>query len=180
MGKKDSDTDLFRQMVGDVKPVTSDKTSSSAPPPRPVPRQRELDNIQVMDELLGSDNEFDGVDTGEELLYSMPGVQHSVMKKLRQGKFSIQAEIDLHGMTVDNAHAAISEFLKYCRDQRLSCVRIIHGKGYGSDSKLPVLKNKVNQWLRRYEQVMAFSSARPADGGTGAVYVLLRKKKHER
>ena len=97
------------------------------------------------------------------------------MRKLARGAFSVQDEIDLHGMTVAEAKPRLSEFIERCaRDGKL-CVRIVHGKGLGSGARGPVLKQKVNRWLRRWDTVLAFVSTRQVHGGTGAVYVLLRQ-----
>jgi DNA-nicking Smr family endonuclease len=96
-------------------------------------------------------------------------------RKLARGKFAVQAEIDLHGMTVAEARPRLADFIDYSINQGLTCVRIVHGKGLGSGQRGPVLKNAVNRWLRKWDSVLAFTSARQVDGGTGAVYVLLDK-----
>ena len=114
------------------------------------------------------------VETGEELIYARSGLQHRILKKLRRGQFVVSAECDLHGMTVPVARQALAEFLARCRLQHQTCVRIIHGKGHGSVQRIPVLKTKVGKWLQQREEVLAYCSARPMDGGTGAVYVLLK------
>ncbi|MEZ5671388.1 MAG: Smr/MutS family protein [Thiotrichaceae bacterium] len=92
------------------------------------------------------------------------------------GQFSISAELDLHGLIVSQAREAVVDFLHYCRDRSLRCVRIVHGKGYGSWQKQPILKGKLNHWLRQRDEVLAFCPARGVDGGTGAVYVLLKNR----
>lgn len=115
------------------------------------------------------------VETGEELLYCRNGVQNSVMRKLRRGHYRLEAELDLHRMTAAQAHLALIDFIARCRRRELRCVRVIHGKGLGSKDRRPVLKGRVNQWLRQWNDVLAFCSARPCDGGSGATYVLLRK-----
>jgi len=97
------------------------------------------------------------------------------MRKLARGKFSLQDEIDLHGMTVPEAKNALHEFMKHCDLRGYTCIRVVHGKGMGSGDRGPILKGKVNKWLRQWDKVLAFVSARQIDGGTGAVYVLLRK-----
>lgn len=97
------------------------------------------------------------------------------MRKLARGSYSVQGEIDLHGMTVPAAKAALRVFIDGSVRAGHSCVRVIHGKGLGSGSRGPILKGKVNSWLRRWNEVLAFVSTRQADGGTGAIYVLLRK-----
>lgn len=127
-----------------------------------------------MAELL-AEPELELLETGDTLSYRVAGVQDGVMRKLKRGQYRIGAELDLHGLNRDKAQLAVARFLAQCRDQRSHCVRIIHGKGNGSPNSGPVLKTYLNAWLRRRKDVVAFSSARPADGGTGAVYVLLRK-----
>ena len=97
-----------------------------------------------------------------------------MLKKLRKGYFSIEAELDLHGLTSREAKQHFSDFLRNCTERCLRCVHIIHGKGYRSFNNTPVLKNKLNIWLKHYPAVLAFCSANPADGGTGAVYILLK------
>jgi DNA-nicking Smr family endonuclease len=179
MGKKtdisEEDQDLFRAEMDGVRPLQTDTTTPESSRPAPRPLQRLKDKQQAMDELLDSP-ETTELETGEALWFARPGLQHSVQRKLRRGQYSIEAELDLHGMTVAEARQAMSDFLKHCRTQKMHCIRVIHGKGNSSTDKRPVLKNKVNQWLRQREEILAFSSARPADGGTGAIYVLLRRK----
>ena len=116
------------------------------------------------------------METGEELLFARDGLQHSVLRKLRRGQFSVAAELDLHGLRVEEARQELSHFLIHCRITHKQCVRIIHGKGNGSRRQQPVLKGKVNHWLRQRDEVLAFCSARPIDGGTGAIYLLLKRK----
>ena len=103
------------------------------------------------------------------------GLQQRVLRKLRRGQFAIEAELDLHGYIVPEAREALAVFLRDAQLTGKRCVRIIHGKGLGAEGRLPVLKIKVNSWLRQKDQVLAFCSTRPQDGGTGAVYVLLKK-----
>ncbi len=171
---RDDDRRAFRQAMADVRRLRHDRANTRPPPPGPVPRQKLADERQVIDELLTHEIHPDMVETGEELFHARPGVQRGVLRKLRRGHYRIQDELDLHGMTVPLAHAALREFLAECRRHGYRCVRVIHGKGQRSSNRGPVLKSRVDRWLRQWEEVIAFSSARPADGGTGAVYVLLR------
>jgi len=170
------DTGLFRRAVGDVKHLPQDRAALDKPKPPPVPVQRQLDEQQVTKELLSG--QFDGseLETGEELLYLRPGVQRTVFRKLRRGQFTVEAELDLHGMNVDKASGRLAEFLTESQSRDRRCVRIVHGKGHRSRNKQPVLKNKLNNWLRQRDEVLAFCSTRPVDGGTGAVYVLLKRR----
>lgn len=178
MGKPKDKTDnaLFRQAMQGVKQLECDKVPLTKSPPSPFPKQRYLDEALVRKEMLSENYDLAEVETGEELLFTRSGVQHSVLAKLRRGQFSIEAELDLHGMIVRVAQVEVANFLRECRNRNIRCARIVHGKGYGSWQKQPVLKNKLNKWLRQRDEVLAFCSARPVDGGTGAVYVLIKRK----
>jgi len=116
--------------------------------------------------------EFEG---GQSLSFARPSVGRRNFRKLARGNFSVQSEIDLHGLTVAEARTVLSDFIENSVDQGHRCVRVIHGKGLGSGDRGPILKAKVDNWLRKWDAVLAFISARQVDGGTGAVYVLLRK-----
>ncbi len=166
--------ELFRRATQRVTPLKHDKVVQSHKRPTPVPRQTQLEQRRVMHDMLSDMFDPAEVETGEELLFSRKGLQHGLIRKLRRGQFTLQAELDLHGMTVDEARLALAEFLLHVRAVGTRCVRIIHGKGYGSRHKQPVLKNKLNGWLQQRDEVLAFCSARQVDGGTGAVYVLLK------
>jgi len=135
--------------------------------------QREADERAVLDELLEHDPE-EFAETGEGLMYRAPGLQESAFRRLRRGTYRIEAELDLHGMNSERAKVALHQFLAESIAQGLRCVRVIHGKGLRSSHQGPVLKQRVDRWLRRTKHVLAFVSARPQHGGTGAVYVLLR------
>ena len=173
--KKSGDTG-FGDVVSGVRRLKQDRVAAHRPRRKPVPEQSLRDAREVMDSLLSDEYEPADIETGDELLFVRPGLQHSVMRKLRRGQYAIEAELDLHGNTVPEARERIVTFLNHSRARGIRCVRIIHGKGKSSEGKLPVLKGKVNAWLRQKHEVLAFCSARPNDGGTGAVYVLLRKK----
>ena len=171
----DDDMALFREAVGDVRSVSNDRVEDSKPTPVPRIRKSEQDDRSVMDSLLDDLSESDFLETGEHLAYTQPGVQRSVLRKLKSGKYSIQSEIDLHGLTVNEARLELSDFLKAAQQRRHLCIRVIHGKGRKFANKSPRLKPAVNQWLQRSKKVLAFCSARVNDGGTGAVYVLLKR-----
>jgi len=178
--KKISDSDklLFRDAVADVEPITADtRIRPIQPRPSTSPKKTLADEQQVMIDMMSDPDMHSEIETGDELLFIRPGIQSKVQRKLRRGEYSIQAELDLHGYTVAEARKAISQFLPDCRKQNSRYVRIIHGKGLGSFQKLPVLKTHVAHWLKQRDEVLAFCSARPSDGGTGAVYVLLKKRK---
>lgn len=173
---KDKDSDLFRQSLDDVAPISQDKVAPYRQPVKPVARQRQKDERQVMDSLLSFEQEDVLTGSGEALSFARTGLQHSVLKKLRKGGFVIEAELDLHGQTVPEAAQSLTDFIRHYRNDGKRCVRIIHGKGQGSPDKIPILKTKINTWLRQKDEVLAFCSALTVDGGTGAVYVLLKKK----
>jgi DNA-nicking Smr family endonuclease len=178
MSGPDSDNDddggLFRKAVRGARPLRQDRNSQPRPKRKPVPLQRRHDEQEVLASLLSDDFNPD-IETGEELHFARGGVQQRVLRKFRRGQYAIEAELDLHGRTVPEARELVSAFLRQMRAGGKRCVRIIHGKGLSSEGKLPVLKIRVNSWLRQKDDVLAFSSARPQDGGTGAVYVLLKK-----
>lgn len=171
----EDDIELFRQAVGKVSPLRHDRVQPARKHVPPVPSQRHRDERQVVEDMLSDVIDPADLECGDELLFSRPGIQHGVLRKLRRGQFSVDAELDMHGMTTLIARQALNEFLRGCRFSGARCVRIIHGKGRGSAHGRPVLKTKVNHWLQQRDEVLAFCSARPIDGGTGAVYVLLKK-----
>lgn len=174
--KADSDKDLFHQVTSNVRPIKQDRITPTPKHTKPVPTKTLEDEQQVMDSLLSGDWDPGEIESGEELLFSRPGIQKTVFKKLRTGKYAVEAELDLHGNFANEARVLVGEFIHESQARGLRCVRIIHGKGLSSPNKKPVLKNKVNQWLQQIDAVLAFSSALPVDGGTGAVYVLLKKR----
>ncbi|MFN9187167.1 MAG: Smr/MutS family protein, partial [Betaproteobacteria bacterium] len=114
------------------------------------------------------------LDTDDALSFAAPGIGPDVLRRLRRGEWSIQAHIDLHGHRVDEARHALGQFLRQAVRAGLRCVRVVHGKGLGSRDRQPVLKGKVRNWLVQREEVIAFCQARPIDGGSGALVVLLR------
>ncbi len=179
MAAHDHDEDdpaLFQEAAHGARKLSQDRVSPHRRCRKPVPEQTRRDEKEVLASLLSDDYEPSDVETGEELLFVRPGLQHTVIRKLRRGHYVVEAELDLHGNTVPEARERMAHFLRDARALDKRCVRIIHGKGKSSEGKLPVLKGKVNSWLRQKDEVLAFCSARPSDGGTGAVYVLLRKK----
>lgn len=167
---------LFRRAVADTVPLPP--TNLAEIPrrrPKPVARQRLRDEKQVLVDALSDPWDWEAaVSTGEELSFVRPGVPTTALKKLRRGGWVIRGELDLHGHTGDEARVALAAFLNRCNVEDRRCVRIIHGKGYGSKNRLPVLKNKVRHWLMQREDVLAFCQARTVDGGAGAVIVLLK------
>jgi len=177
----DADTRAFRAAVSDVLPLA--QTPPAAGLERPKPRARKLkaaasvtENLHAIMPLSGAESADAAADevTGEGILsFHRAGVREQVVRRLRRGLYPIEGELDLHGLTQMAARDRLADFLAGSRGA-YRCVRIIHGKGYRSGARGPVLKTAVNLWLRRHMDVMAFVSARAIDGGTGAVYVLLR------
>jgi DNA-nicking Smr family endonuclease len=172
--KDGSDADaLFREATRDVKPLPVKRVIDARPKPKPAARFMRADRQAVLRESLGPILDPALLETGDEISFRRPGIPETLLRKLRRGHFSVDAEIDLHGLTSPQARGALREFIAYESTRGARCVRVIHGKGLGSGPRGPVLKNVVNAWLRRADVVLAFGSARPLDGGNGAVYVLL-------
>jgi DNA-nicking Smr family endonuclease len=170
----DPDVRLFREAVQDVKRLPSGEGPISARQrPAPLARFSRADRHAVLLESLTGDAGDPELAAGDELVYRRAGVQISVLRKLRRGQYRVQAEIDLHGMTVAEAKLALRDFLADALERQYRCVRIIHGKGLRSGHRGPVLKGAVSSVLRKVGAVVAYVSARQVDGGTGAVYVLL-------
>ena len=170
-----SDSELFRRTMRDVRPL------ESAPRALPQPRRAQArarfaraEREAVLSESLHAPGPLIDSQPGDELIYRRPGVPETVLRRLRRGDYRVEAELDLHGLTAAASAVQLAQFLQYARSQRLACVRIIHGKGLRSGQRGPVLKQTVNTLLRRADPVLAFASARPAAGGTGATLVLLQ------
>ncbi len=169
------ETALFRETVGAVRPVTNRRRHLEPPAPKPNARFTRADRKAVLDESMATGPDAAEMEPGEELVFQRPMVSRKVMRQLRRGKHALQAEIDLHGLTATEARTELHSFIQGCYSRGLKCVRVVHGKGLGSGAKGPVLKIGVNRWLSQWQEVVAFCSAQPSDGGTGAVYVLLRR-----
>lgn len=169
----ENDRALFRDAVSDVKPLQHDRHAGH--PRRRPPRARftRADRLAVLHESLQDALGDPMVASGDELSFRRPGVAEVVIRRLRRGEYRVEGELDLHGMTVAEAKQAVRGFLAAAVARRVGCVRIIHGKGLRSGHRGPVLKGAVSGVLRRTAAVVAFVSARPVDGGTGALYVLL-------
>jgi DNA-nicking Smr family endonuclease len=166
----------FREAVRDVTPLAGATARLPATAhARPDPVQRERDDRAVLDESLAEQIGVESLlETDESLSYRRNGISADTLRKLRRGFWVVQAELDLHGHRVAEAHGALGEFLREAAQHGQRCVRIVHGKGNGSRHGVPVLKGKVRAWLARRSDVIAFCQARPADGGCGALLVLLK------
>jgi len=174
MPPPEDDRDLFRRVLGDIKRVQTDKVHHRRSEPEASARFRRDDEAQVLSDSLNGAIDPAELETGEELNYRRPEVRPSDFRRLRRGQISVADEIDLHGLSGDQARHALAEFLAETVSRGVRCVRVIHGKGLRSGPAGPVIKRRIGRWLSRRDEVLAFCSARPVDGGTGAVYVLLR------
>jgi DNA-nicking Smr family endonuclease len=169
---KKNEINLFMENMDGVTPMQSDKYHSILAKPRPYPKQQEF-FISEQLTVKKTDN-AKALKAEDQLNYTAEGLQKNVLKKMRKGHYGLDAELDLHGLTSAQAKREFIKFLHFCVQDNCRCVRIIHGKGYRSQSSLPVLKNDINFWLRQHQEVQAFCSTSQKDGGTGAVFVLLR------
>jgi DNA-nicking Smr family endonuclease len=158
----------------DVKRLQAQERHAARPKPTPKARFTRADQREVLLESLMPPADEALLSTGDELNFRRPHVPEATLLKLRRGHFAVESEIDLHGLTALEARDAMRDFITEAVARRMSCVRVIHGKGRRSGPRGPVLKNVVNQWLQRTDAVLAFGSARAIDGGSGAIYVLLR------
>ena len=170
----DEDLRLFAEAVGPVRRVRTHDRADARPQPAPEPKQFLLDEARVSAELLHSTIDPTQVEVGEELSFLKDGHSPRLLRQLKRGQYSIRDEIDLHQMTTAVARAAVKQFLDAARRQGQLCVKIIHGKGLRSRAEGPVIKRLVDGLLRRRADVIAFASAKPAEGGSGAVIVLLK------
>ena len=166
---------LFRSAVGDAEPLKTRARHQSKPAAQPAARARRRAEQHNPDDLTPPPQETALVEAGERLFYQQGSVNRTTIKNLRRGNMKPAAQIDLHGLTSAEAHAELREFVAECQHEGLRCIRVVHGKGLTSGSRGPVLKNGVNNWLRLWDNVLAFCSAPDNDGGTGAAYVLLKK-----
>lgn len=167
---------LFRHAAGEVAPLKDKNLASlDRPLPAPLPIKREQDERNVLREALESPISFeDRLDMGDEAAYLRVGLPRRVLTDLRRGRWVVQGELDLHGLTRDEARASLSRFIAAALQQGRRCLRIIHGKGHGSPGRIPVLKHLSRGWLAQREDILAFCQARPHDGGDGALLVLLQ------
>jgi DNA-nicking Smr family endonuclease len=179
-----AESEEFRAAMRGVKPLAYTLPVQDAPKPKPFRRKKsprsageDLDALMPLIATTDSGEAAsldDAVAGSAALSFQRGGVRIQVMRRLKRGLIPIDDEIDLHGLTQTAARDGLADFIAISRDSGHRCVRVIHGKGYRSGARGPVLKTAVNLWLRRHTDVIAFASARAIDGGTGAVYVLLR------
>ena len=173
-----AEQNLFQTTVGTVQALKGqhhDRRWHAPEPPEPLPVQHWLDEERVLRESIS--DEFDVstlLDVDDQLSFRRTGIGRDVTHKLRAGHWSIQRQLDLHGLRTDEAREALGNFIRLAHRTGLRCVRVVHGKGLGSPGKTPVLKGRVQRWLVQKKEVLAFVQARPADGGAGALVVLLQ------
>jgi len=177
--KAKAEKELFSRAIGPVKALPAKhrpghKASLKVAPPAPIAAQQQRDELAVMREALSDEFDVESLlDTDEALSFRRPGMGPDVVRKLRRGGWRIQGQLDLHGLRREDARQALGQFIKTAHGAGWRCVRVVHGKGLGSPGKAPVLKGRVQSWLIQKQEVLAFVQARPAEGGAGALVVLL-------
>ncbi len=171
---------LFQAAVGKVQRLPEPRIANlRPPPPPPTPVQYLLDEAAAFSESISDEVDITSLlETDERLSFRRPGVGPDVTYKLRRGKWSIQRQVDLHGLRTDEARETLGDFIREAHKHGIRCVRVVTGKGLGSPGKAPVLKDKVHRWLVQRSEVVAFVQARPAHGGAGALVVLLQPLRH--
>ena len=174
--EQEREANLFRHSMGDVTPIkAAPRVPLPTPRPLPIAHQRMADEEAALQESLSDEFSIDTLlDVDETLSFARGGIGPDVMRKLRGGGWVMQDQLDLHGLRTDQAGEALGQFIRNSVKRGFRCVRIIHGKGLGSMNKKPVLKSKVRNWLVQKDEVIAFVQARAADGGSGALMVLLK------
>ena len=176
-----SDDDLWASATSGVERLEPGPGRAGPPPPAPPPAafwHPDLDAIRALEALVSGDAPFDLADTDEFIEGRVPGLDVGIVRRLRRGEFAVQGHIDLHGMTREEAKSAADAFLKKARSAGKRCVLVVHGRGIHSKDQVPILKDALKHWLataRFGRHVLAFATARPVDGGAGAIYVLLRR-----
>ncbi|MDT3734969.1 MAG: Smr/MutS family protein [Denitratisoma sp.] len=165
---------LFREAVSGAKPIRPDKVHHEPPPPPALPRQRWRDEAEALAESLVPAPLDLRLEGGDEPAFLRPGLARTVLRDLRRGRWVVQDQLDLHGATRDEARSMLADFLVASLRRGLRCVRVVHGKGLGSPGREPVLKGLVRNWLMQRAEVLAYCQARAAEGGAGALVVLLK------
>jgi len=177
-----SDEDLWALAVEGAAPL-EDRSARIKPDPEPIataygPLDPELAAYDELRALVNGAAPFDIADSDEFIEGSARGLDHHVLRRLRRGDFAVQGHVDLHGLTREEARAELESFLARSRHGGKRCVLVVHGRGLHSKDQMPVLKDALKRWMktaRFSDHVLAFATARPHDGGLGAVYVLLRR-----
>jgi DNA-nicking Smr family endonuclease len=172
----------FARAVGQVQALPEHGRADLSPArPPPQARQRELDERAALREAMSDEVDVESLLlTDDGLSFRRPGLPADVVTRLRRGQWSIQSQIDLHGLRRDEAREALGAFVRQALRQGQRCVRVVHGKGHGSPGGEPVLKAKVQRWLAQCAEVIAFAQATGPQGGAGALVVLLERRGAER
>jgi DNA-nicking Smr family endonuclease len=179
--REPTEEELWASATTGARPVERGADTVAPPAPRGADGpfwHPDLEAIDALRALVSGDAPFDLADSDEFIEGRVSGMDHNVVRKLRRGEFAVQGHIDLHGMTREEAKRAVDEFLRGARQAGKRCVLVVHGRGLHSKDQLPVLKDALKTWLasaRFARHVLAFATARPVDGGAGAIYVLLRR-----
>ena len=171
----EEDKAAFAEAMKGVQRISHSKVTHllTPPPPQPKVRTKALTTVNTTTLFQFSDYETLEPVTSEDVLeFARSGVQQKVLRKMRTGQYTIEASLDLHGMIVEEAREALAHFIWECRRKRIRNVLIIHGKGRAHHN--PILKNKLNNWLRQTNEILAFCSIKTKDGSTGSLYVLLK------
>ena len=179
MAQKDSAQDedeiaLFHAAMRDVAPLPAlDRVIHRTLPAPAIPRKKNYQEQTATEDSL-SDYISLEIEAGDEWSYARPGVPRQTLRRLRRGYWGIQEDLDLHGLTRDEARQELVAFLDICAQKKYRCVRVIHGKGMSSKNREPVLKTRIGNWLMQRDEVLAFCQTRPEDGGGGALLILLK------
>ena len=176
MPPDDDEAALFREAIGPVKPLPESSPAPSKPKPRAIARMAERDEQDARSEFQRGLDDLSALAAGDTLSYRRDSVPPAVFQRLKRGRFSAQDELDLHGATLLQAESMLRHFIAEAHAHDFGCVRIIHGKGQRDDGGMPVLKNMVDRVLRQRADILAFHSAPAAQGGTGAVLLLLARR----
>jgi len=169
----DDDLKAFEESIKGARRLKQPTKVQFNQKPKPILKKK----IELPEEPINfefSDHLRETIHAEDKLFFARPGLQHKLLRQLRQGQIRQSAALDLHGLTVNEAREELSHFLDHCVNNHYRCVRIIHGKGHLRSLDPPILKNQVNNWLQQYPSVLAFCSAQKRDGGTGALYILLK------
>jgi len=176
VGAERHEQSLFAASVGAVVPLKKGATPALARArPPALARQRQRDEAAALAESISDAFDVESLlETDDALSFRRRGIGIDVVRKLRRGVWVLQDEIDLHGLRSDGARERLADFIRDSARNGLRCIRVVHGKGLGSPGREPVLKAKVKSWLVQRSEVLAFTHARPSDGGHGALIVLLK------
>jgi DNA-nicking Smr family endonuclease len=179
--REQNEDELWEGATSGVRRIDPGPGTAAPRPPRGAPEtfwHPDLDAVDELRALVSGDAPFDLADSDEFIEGRIAGIDHNLVRKLRRGDFAVQGHVDLHGLTRQEAKGAVEKFLRASRNGGKRCVLVVHGRGIHSKDQLPVLKDALRNWLstaRFSRHVLAFATARPVDGGAGAIYVLLRR-----